>query len=304
MNINLPINDDLEKTQKQVKKFGLPKYLSLQLLSNWWKLFLEAMAIMAISAGVSYLISFRVTNSIKNKIKTEVKNEITQYFVLSEDTSKEAPSLDKTLPGQKSTPEGEVALRDFKNGDWIFSKAKYDLTDDGFYCPKTVGFPSWFMWTKKFLVEQEVQIRFKLKDETKDNEKPPTLYLSYGDKTSEAPEVFYRVNVLDGDFQTLRVYDGNNNPVGSARAPHQPDLKNDLVIILKPSVPNPNRSNINLNPELSFKIENDETYIFIPEKEFNLGIPLVSLSQQGDGKQIGVGVSKGDCFKIISSNLY
>lgn len=61
-----------------------------------------------------------------------------------------------------------------------------------------------------------------------------------------------------------------------------------------------------LNPELSFNLEGGKSYTFEPDpqKEFSVTeIPLAGIDQQGEGKSYGLGVSKGDCFKIISSNL-
>lgn len=302
MENKLPERENLLKTDKDLKKIGLKKYLSLQLLQNWPAFLIAIIGIIAISAGTSYFVSTGVINEVKTEIISEVKNEINQRFYLGRSTSDNMDISVETTNDNKQTANINP-LTDFNENYWIFSESKFELTDDGFYCPGRVGFPSWFIWTKnKFLIESEVQIIFKLKDRTNNN-KPPTLLLSYGDKTSDVPETFYRVNILDGDLKTIRVYAEDDKYENYDRAKHEPNLDNDLLISLRPSAPSRNLSKISLNPELSFKLENDEKYSFIPEKDFTFGVPLVSISQQGDGKQLGIGVSKGDCFKIISSNI-
>lgn len=296
--------ENLGKVQSDLKKVGgLRKYLKLQLLKNWPNFLKVLITALLIPAGVSYFVSSTtVKNEISSKIENTIKNEVAQHFYLGGNTQNKTLTP-KESDNQTVPPASGVSLQDFKENEWIFCSQRYDLTKDSFYCPGKVNFPSWFMWTKKkFLIEREVQIRFKLRDNTKNN-KPPTLLVSYGDKTGDAPEGFYRINVLDGDFKTIRVYAENRNYEDFDRAEQAPNLDNDLLIILRPNAPSQNPK-ISLNPELSFKLENDEVYSFIPDKDFNFGVPLVSISQQGDGKQFGLGVSKGDCFKIISSNLF
>lgn len=306
MENNLPEKVNLPKIDQDLRKLGLKKYLKLQFLHNWPGFLVSLIGIIVVSVGTSYFTSTQVINNVKNEIKneiiSEVKNEINQRFYLGVSTPENSDFSVETINDKEKTTDIN-SLVDFNENNWVFSDSKYELTDDGFYCVSKVSFPSWFIWTKnKFLIEYEVQIRFKLKDRTNNN-KPPTLLLSYGDKTSDVPEIFYTVNVLDGDLKTIRVYAEDDKYKEDDRAKYEPNLDNDLLISLKPSAPSRNLSKISLNPELSFKLENNEKYSFIPEKDFTFGVPLVSISQQGDGKQFGIGISKGDCFKIISSNI-
>lgn len=293
MNTGLPDQEDLLNVDRNLKKFGLLKYFWLQILQHWLVIVISVLSATAISFSLN-IISI-------NQLKSEIKNEFnpTIYF----DQKGENTSIQTAEPKKENSTVD--SLEDFNSASWIFSKANPETTNDGFYCPKNVAFPSWFIWTqRKFLIENELKLRFKLKDNTPKNGRPPTLLLSYGDKTSESPEIFYTVNILDGDLRTIRVYaEKGKYEEFDRKSEYEPNLDNDLLITLKPSAPSSNLAKITLNPELSFKIAGDQVYPYIPEKEFTFGVPLVSISQQGEGKQLGVGVSKGDCFKILSSNV-
>jgi len=308
MSHELSENENLQQTEKNLNKFGIKKHLSLQVLANWPKFLLAIISIVVTTSGaISYFVSTTTisknVNSIKSELKTDVKNEISQYIILSDQEGKTIPifTSKSTELKQSNTTDG---LTDFNSEKWHFTGYDYELTKEGFYCPNKVDFLSWFMWTsKKLLIEEEVQIRFKLKDDTK-NDKFPTLFISYGDKSNKAPEIYYTINIFDGDLKTIRVNANKDNYKETDRSSkHEPSLENEILFTLRPSAPSRNLSKITLHPELSFKIENDEQYNFVPEKEFTFGIPLVSIANQGNGKQIGIGISKGDCLKIISSNL-
>lgn len=286
----LPNNsDNIHKTAKNIKKFGLFKFIGLQILK-----FFPVIVISIITASTTSKIT------VKNQLSSVINNDVkTKINVIQ---NKENAQI-QTAELQKENSQTGL-LKNFDQNFWIFSQAKPEITDDGFYCPKNVAFPSWFIWTeRKFIVGDEIKIVFRLKDKTK-NDKPPTLLLSYGDKVGNKPDIFYQMNILDGDPKTIRLYDKNQYDVGFDRSENEPNLENDLVLTVGSFFPKSNLIKLILYPELSFKLENDKPYTFVPNKEFSISeIPLAGIDQQGEGKSFGIGVSIGDCFKIISSNL-
>ena len=75
-----------------------------------------------------------------------------------------------------------------------------------------------------------------------------------------------------------------------------------ITLKISPAFPNKKSSILLLNPTISYQLEGKQ-YDFDPKKEFKIDLPFTSSEAQGNGFQYGMGISKGDCFKIISSNL-
>ncbi len=200
-----------------------------------------------------------------------------------------------------NSDEENDGLSSFENSNWIFSYNSYP-DKEGYYCPNNNAFPSWFMWSKnKYSAEYSAQFSFSLKDRT-ENEKNPTLYFSYGDKSNNAPDTFYRINVFDGDLNTLRLYDREGNERLFDRSTNIAPLDKFISFSILPRFPNPNSSMLIINPEISYQ-KKGKPYEFQPNKEFKVELPISSAEQQGDGFHFGIGVSAGDCFKIISTNI-
>lgn len=197
---------------------------------------------------------------------------------------------------QKNSPTSS-----FDPESWIFTKGMVP-DREGYYCPTAPAFPSWSMWTKnKHRADAEISITFSLLDRT-DNEKDPTFYLSYGDKTSDAPDAFYRLNIFDGDLNTLRLYDRDENEVLNERTVNSAPLDRFITFTLSPVFPKKTSSTLILNPLISYQTDGNPDGLN-PKKEFKIDLPLPSGEDQGNGFQYGIGVSRGDCFKIISTNL-
>lgn len=257
--------------------------------------------ILAIIAAVgSYLSSNKNINDNITDLRRETNQKIQAISSQSQTQNLNIPK--EVLSG--TTKEGSTKEKDgngFNPDNWLFTK-EISPNREGYYCPTNIGFPSWFMWSKnKYKADSDVSISFSLLDKTSDD-KNPTLYFSYGDKTSDAPDTFYRVNIFDGDLNTIRTYDRNGKEVQFERSVNRTPLDRFITFKITPVFPNKKSSILVLNPTISYQLEGKK-YDFDPKKEFKINLPLSSGDEQGDGFQYGIGVSEGDCFKIISSNL-
>ncbi|MCL5113685.1 MAG: hypothetical protein M1372_00745 [Patescibacteria group bacterium] len=257
-----------------------------------------SMVIIAIIAAIgSYLGSTTISNRNINSLQVQTNQKLQAIQSQSLQVFNQ-PKIDVLGDANKK----EENNNGFNTDNWIFA---YETSPnkEGYYCPDNPAFPSWFMWSKnKHNADFETQIYFSLLDRT-DNGKNPTLYLSYGDKTGAAPDTFYRINILDGDLSTVRLYGrGGNNSLQFDRSIHRASLDKFITFTISPVFPNKKSSTLILNPVLSFQLDGKQ-YDFDSKKEFKVDLPLTSANEQGDGFQYGIGISQGDCFKIISSNI-
>ena len=184
-----------------------------------------------------------------------------------------------------------------ENNKWELS-SQIMVDDKGYSCPKSISFPSWLMWTdRKYKADEDFKITFSLEDRTDDN-KNPTFYISYGDKTGSVPETFYKINLLDGDLNTMRLYNQNMDPINFGRTENPIDLHNFITLSISPSFPDKQASQLILNPLISYQLDGKKK-TYDSERIFKVNLPISSPDEQGEGFQYGVGVSKGDCIKII-----
>jgi hypothetical protein len=189
----------------------------------------------------------------------------------------------------------------YDNQKWVYTKGTTP-NNEGYYCPQNIGFPTWAMWTKnKYKSDAEVSVTFSLQDKTEDK-KNPTLYFSFGDKTSSAPDTFYRLNVFDGDLNTLRLYNRGDNEVIFERSVNEASLDQFITLKISPVFPNKKSTILLLNPTVSFQVDGQQ-YDFSPKNDFKIKLPFPSVESQGDGFQFGIGISRGDCFKIVTTSL-
>lgn len=189
----------------------------------------------------------------------------------------------------------------FDPDKWIFSVST-SSDKEGFYCPNGNSFPSWFIWTKnRYLPNKPNTVTFILLDKTK-NDKNPSFYLTYGDKSNSAPEQFYRLNIFDGDASTIRLYDNNDEEVLYDRSSDPAPTDKYITLKLDPVFPNIKSVSLLLNPTVSYQIDGKIKDLNL-QKEFKTNLPIPSIESMGEGFQFGIGVSKGDCFKIISSTF-
>lgn len=248
--------------------------------------------LLALIAGLG---SYFASSKNINILKTEIANNQKQVTTIINDSPQAVLSItdENNLDKENSS---------FNSDNWVFTKPM-PSNNEGYYCPTNNGFPSWSMWTiNKYKADKEISITFSLQDKTKD-EKNPTLYLSYGDKTSDAPDTFYKFNIFDGDLNTIRLYDRSGNKIiAEEHAANVASIDNYITFTISPVFPNRKSPKLILNPTISYQFEG-EGYLFETKKEFSIKLPLPSGDQQGTGFQFGIGVSKGDCFKIISTNL-
>lgn len=258
----------------------------------------------------SSLISNKNINNLDGSVNARIDSSLKQIqqiqVVLQNPNSLAEPSI-LNIETDKSSEEISQASFDIKK--WNFSpSAKTDK--EGYICPNnTLGFPSWAIWTKgKYLVSQSISLTIALKDKTPKNDKPAALYLSYGDKTNEIPDTFYRVNIFDGDIKTIRLYGrGGSEKIDDDRLKIEPSIDGYITFTLDPIFPNNMPPNLKLNPRLSYtpmlrdsSMQNEE---FVSNHDFIVALPFTNIVAQGNGFQYGFGVSEGDCFKVVSNNL-
>ena len=261
---------------------------------------LLAIIIAIITAAGSYFGSTLSSNKNIDSLRIETNQKIQTISSQSQTQSLNIPK--EVLSGtteEKSTKEKNG--NGFNPDGWVFTN-ETSPNKEGYYCPANIGFPSWFMWSKnKYKADSQVSISFSLLDKTSDD-KNPTLYFSYGDKTSDAPDTFYRINIFDGDLNTIRTYDRDSKEVQFERSINKAPLDRFITFKIAPVFPNKKSSILILNPTISYQLDGKK-YDFDPKKEFKINLPLSSGDEQGDGFQYGIGISEEDCFKIISSSL-
>ncbi|MBU0572488.1 hypothetical protein KKH23_03635 [Patescibacteria group bacterium] len=260
--------------------------------SRWFIAIIPAL----ITGLFSYFAAINTANTHIASLRSDfqVQNSNVQKQSQTVITSETGSTLSVSDEGEFGNELG----KSFDIVNWLFASG---MTPDkeGFYCPpKNPAFPSWVMWTaNKYLVDREVSITFSLKDKT-DNNKNPTFFISYGDKSNDVPDSFYRINVFDGDLNTIRLRDRNDDEVTFERSVSDAPLDKYITLSLSPVFPNKKLPLLTINPAVL-----GPEYEFEPGSAFEINLPISSSESQGDGFQYGLGVSTGDCFKIISSNL-
>ncbi len=267
--------------------------------------FLNSPLGIALITGIFTFIGAVVTsNKISEKNVNNLKLDLQQHITNSQTQRQTLINNGEgsTLPAKDEKKLGDKSNNSFNSEDWIFIR-DIILNKEGYYCPQSPNFPSWTIWTKnKHKADSEISITFSLLDKTKNN-KDPTLYISYGDKTSDAPDTFYRFNIFDGDLNTLRLYNREGTGVLFERSKNSAPLDKFITFTISPVFLNKKSSRLTLNPVISYSLDDGQEHPFQPENKFEINLPLSSSENQGDGFQYGFGVSSGDCFKIISSNI-
>lgn len=256
---------------------------------------LVAIIIAITPAFISYFLSTSNSNNAINIAKQDINQKINNNIVQKQECNLDTDSNNKVL-GEKNINDEE---KGFIKENWKFYKDMIP-NEEGYYCPGSPGFPSWAIWTiKKYKADTEASITFSLLDKTNDN-KNPTLNFSYGDKTNKTPDIFYKINILDGDLNTIRLYSSKDDGIFD-RSSNDIPLDRYITFTVSPVFSGKSSSKLILNPSITYLVDGkDESYI--PKKEFKIELPFTN-ERQGDGFQFAIGVSKGDCFKIISTNL-
>jgi len=248
---------------------------------------------------LTYIAAVDTSKKTINDLRLELKQQIVSSQIQNQTviTDKSASVLSAKDENKLNNESGNS----FNSADWLSSN-DMSPNNEGFYCPKQPAFPSWSLWSKnKYMADREIEITFSLLDKT-DNNKNPTLYISYGDKDNDVPDAFYRFNIFDGDLNTLRLYDRKEDEVLFERSRNSAPLDKFITFTVSPVFLNKKSSMLTLNPTISYQLDGRE-YAFEPKKQFEIDLPLPSSEKQGDGFHYGLGVSAGDCFKIISTNL-
>lgn len=230
-----------------------------------------------------------LSNQISSSQHTEQKSE---SVLVAENNGTVYASQDDTTSEKPIT---------FDDSLWIIAgDTKPDK--NGFYCPKQVSFPSWFMWSKqKYKPDHPLIFTFSLKDETPKNDKNPSLFISYGDKTTNGVDAFYRINVFDGDLSTVRLYDRDENEIKIERSINNINFDTFLTLSLEPVFLKKDSTTVYLNMTLDYLFDNESKSL--KSDEFVVKLPFPTQESLGSGFNFGIGVSGGDCFKVISTNI-
>jgi hypothetical protein len=289
-----------DKTDSKVKNNVFLRF-SHWLFSNHDSNLLK-ISIAVIPSCIAFIGSIFVTNKTLSSFKQEITQKIENNNIqeqncnLNTTAQTNTPISKNVSVGDSKSPNG------FIKDNWIFYK-EISLNEDGYFCPGAPGFPNWEMWTKnKYNAERETNIVFSMLDKTNNNKKP-TLMFSLGDKTNKKPDTYYTINIFDGDSNTLRLYNRKGIEIMFDRSKDDIPLNNNdyITFTVAPVFSSNKSASLLINPTVSYLIDG-QTNTYTPKKEFRIELPL-SKENQGDGFQIGLGVSKGDCFKVISSNL-
>lgn len=292
---------------KHAKRFF--NWLCSWLLSNKPNNLLTIILVL-IPAIASYWVSNDKIDKLSTSINTQISNINQQIQAQSQtQTQSQSPTFNNTqnvesAKDEKGKVEGSGVNKSFSLEDWNLV-ADVSVDSEGYFCPNIVPFPSWFMWTKnKYKADRPISITFHLMDKTSANGKNPTLFFSYGDKSNNAPDTYYRINILDGDLNTLRLLGKKEVILKSDRSLNEISITDFLTFKIAPVFPRSSSSRLNINPSISYPI-NGTTITYAPpsDKDFMVNLPFPSKDDQGDGAQYGIGVSKGDCFRVISYEL-
>lgn len=258
-----------------------------------------------VTSLITYAAAINTSNKamidLNNKAKNELSFEFRQQIINSQNQTVTTDKSGLTLSAKDEKKVNNESGNSFNSDDWL-SMNDMGPNNEGFYCPKKPSFPSWSLWSKnKYLADRDIAITFYLLDKT-DDDKNPTLYISYGDKDNDVPDAFYRFNIFDGDLNTLRLYGRKEDEKQFERSRNSAPLDKFITFAVSPVFLNKKSSILTLNPTISYQLDGRE-YSFEPKNQFATELPIPSSEKQGDGFHYGLGVSEGDCFKIISTNL-
>lgn len=259
----------------------------------------EAIVPALITGIFTYIAAVNTSNKAIINLRAELQQQIINSLI-QEQTQTNINNPNSILGDSGENNKSVSQISSFNSEDWIFSISKgMTPNKEGYFCSPDPAFPSWAMWTKKkYKAEEEISITISLLDGDDKDKQNPTFYLSYGDKTNDVPDSFYRFNLFDGDLNTLRLYGRDNKEILFERSKSEAPLDKFITFTLSPVFPNKKSSTLILNPSVI-----GQEYDFQPDNKFEIELPLSSSENQGDGFQYGLGVSRGDCFKIISSKL-
>jgi hypothetical protein len=291
---------------EKIKKFFLViwDFLISTKSNNLFRIIISLISLFG--AGVTWFGVSKININLDNKINQIVQQKIESINDLKSNALAVNGNGNTIFP-EKIEEKNSNEISTFLEDEWNFYNDGKTMKPDneGFYCPGQPGYPRWAMWTKaRYKVDREIKIIFSLLDRT-NNGKGPTLMFSYGDRTYKSSTTYYGLNIFDGDLKTIRLYtfpNGKNKQEGEGMLSKNAPLE-FITLTISPNFNNKNVSSIlSINPMINYNQEgiNNEEKIF--GMDFKINFPLSS-ENQGEGFQIGLGVSEKDCFKIISTNF-
>lgn len=288
MNNRLPTPNikNIRETGDEIDKIGVKKYLR-----NLFFTFLQNLPIYLIIIFIQFLLIRREVSKIPQLATVQVK---------------EPETIEEGYSDQNA--ENGSVRGVFNENDWTSDFVTID--PNGYLCPYRRGFPYWSLWMKEKinLDFKSLSMKFKFKIEGQ-GDYPRALIISLGEYVEKeqpekaSPEVFYRVNLFDGETRAVRIYDDKGVEQGEVWLEEEPDFSSVMSFTLHQKIPDPGDNKISLSFKLSYNPVGSEeeserkTIHFAPEKEIVVRAPSVDL-KEGERKQIGVGVYKGDCIKL------
>lgn len=173
---------------------------------------------------------------------------------------------------------------------------------DGYYCSRVTNNKYWSLWSKVnySLSNNNITTRIEIKPQ-KDLS---TFVMSMGEYDGiNAPKPIFQLNFFEGGANEVRIYGRDTSkPKGQTFLPKDPDFSKGIVTTTTM------RSLDNLSGKLSvsFKIDyysSDGSLVpyQLPEP-FNIDTEYIKV-EDGIKAQVGVGISKGGCFKVSSVSI-
>ncbi|MBI2325893.1 hypothetical protein HYU91_00735 [Candidatus Collierbacteria bacterium] len=210
------------------------------------------------------------------------------------------------FPNQQQSPIPKTSETlglntDFNISEW-FSES-YTSRDD-FLCSLDNKNNYWSIWSiKKYqLSDNELSAKIILKANPN---KHQTFVVSMGEyKPKYNPKTIFQLNIFEGDYKTIRIYGSDTrNPKGQDWMDSEPDLSKDVKLLITTKSPNARSSILLVSVSIEYYSKDDnkpKTYIL--SKAFEIDTEFTSV-EDGVKAQLGLGISKGGCFKVSSVDV-
>jgi len=278
--MSLPTDNQIKSLDRSTKSFGgFVRYLFLVLLSG-----IPTWVGISNSKKLDSIISFQQSQS-QNQTQSNTNN---------------------IFPNQPQAPiqkPNEVLGHntDFNLKDWISDS--FVIRDD-FLCSLDNKNNYWSIWSiKKFqLSDNELSAKIILKANPN---KHQTFVVSMGEsKPKYNPKTIFQLNIFEGDYKTIRIYGSDTrNPKGQDWMDSEPDLSKDIKLFITTKSPNSRSSILLVSVSIEYYSKDDnkpKTYIL--GKAFEIDTDFTSV-EDGVKAQLGLGISKGGCFKVSSVDI-
>lgn len=275
--MSLPTENDIKAITNSSKSIkGLVKYLFLILLS-----------------GLPTWVGFN--NSKKLDSLIQIQQTQTQNQAQS-NTNNIYPNQPQSTISK--APETLGSNTDFNISEWYVESY---ATRDDFLCSLDNKNNYWSIWSKNKYQLSDNELSAKIILKANPN-KHQTFVVSMGEyKPKYNPKTIFQLNIFEGDYKTIRIYGSDTrNPKGQDWMDSEPDLSKDIKLLITTKSPNSRSSILLVSVSIEYYSKDDnkpKTYIL--SKAFEIDTEFSSV-EDGVRAQLGLGISKGGCFKVSS----